>query len=135
MLLDLRGHGHLWGPGTTESQCGGSWSHEEAWSVPETGPCLVPPGREGTEIAWLLPSSCPPDFCSCLLLAKPSWKPADLGAGDRQPVVSPPPLRAEQGRVGGTGQRANRPRMCMALVLSVSCPSLVFMSHAVLRPW
>lgn len=100
MLLDLGSHSHWWGPGTTEGQCGGSWSHEEAWSVPETGPCLVPPGREGAEIAWLLTSSCSPDFCSCLLLAKPSWKPADLGAGDRQPVVSPPPLRAEQGRVG-----------------------------------
>lgn len=82
-----------------------------------------PLGREEREIAWLLPSLCPPDSCRCLLLAKPSWKPADLGAGGRRPaVVSSPPLRAEQGKTR-SGLRASRPRTCLTLVCSVSCPA------------
>lgn len=46
---------------------------------------------------------CLPDFC--LLLAKPSWKPADLGQGAPAAVSSPPLSKAGEGRSGAEGSR------------------------------
>lgn len=65
------------------------------------------------------------------LVSSTSWKLADLGAWDRQVQWSVPHLSAELGRARSRSE-GNQARTCVTAVCSISCPSLVFMPHAVL---
>lgn len=71
-------------------------------------------------MAWLLPSMCLPDFC--LLLAKPSWEPADLGRGT--PQRSAPRHSAKQGREGAGLRVAGQGMHALGLLCVMSKPEV-----------